>query len=64
MATRADIIEKLFKTNYIEKRGNSIYPLSKGIQLVSLVPEELRSPLLTATWEGKAYRNQQGEAEG
>lgn len=53
VATRADIIEKLFKTNYIEKRGNSIYPLSKGIQLVSLVPEELRSPLLTATWEEK-----------
>lgn len=53
VATRADIIEKLFKTNYIEKRGNSIYPLSKGIQLVSLVPEELRSPLLTAKWEEK-----------
>lgn len=53
VATRADIIEKLFKTNYIEKRGNFIYPLSKGIQLVSLVPQELRSPLLTATWEEK-----------
>lgn len=53
VATRADIIEKLFKSNYIEKRGNDIYPLSKGIQLVSLVPEELRSPLLTAKWEEK-----------
>lgn len=53
VATRGDIIEKLFKSNYIEKRGNSIYPLSKGIQLVSLVPEELRSPLLTAKWEEK-----------
>lgn len=53
VATRADIIEKLFKSNYIEKRGNAIYPLSKGIQLVSLVPEELRSPLLTAKWEEK-----------
>lgn len=53
VATRADIIEKLFKTNYIEKRGNSIYPLSKGIQLVNLVPDELRSPLLTAKWEDK-----------
>lgn len=51
VATRADIIEKLFKTNYIEKRGNNIYPLSKGIQLISLVPEDLRSPLLTAKWE-------------
>lgn len=53
VATRADIIEKLFKSNYIEKRGNVIYPLSKGIQLVALVPQELRSPLLTATWEDK-----------
>lgn len=53
VATRADIIEKLFKTNYIEKRGNYIYPLSKGIQLISLVPKDLRSPLLTAKWEEK-----------
>lgn len=61
VATRADIIEKLFKTNYIEKRGNSIYPLSKGIQLISLVPEDLRSPLLTAKWEenlAKIAKNQ------
>ncbi|MEG2543790.1 MAG: DNA topoisomerase III [Longicatena sp.] len=53
VATRADIIEKLFKSNYIEKRGNTIYPLNKGFQVVSLVPEELRSPLLTAKWEEK-----------
>lgn len=51
VATRADIIEKLFSSNAIEKRGNAIFPLSKGIQLVSLVPEELKSPLLTAKWE-------------
>lgn len=61
VATRADIIEKLFKTNYIEKRGNFIYPLSKGIQLVSLVPEELRSPLLTAKWEEKLTAISKGE---
>lgn len=53
VATRADIIEKLFNTHYIEKRGNYLYPLSKGIQLISLVPEDLRSPLLTANWEDK-----------
>lgn len=53
VATRADIIEKLFKSNYVEKRGNYIHPLSKGIQLVALVPEDLRSPLLTAMWEEK-----------
>ncbi len=50
-ATRADIIEKLFNTFYIERRGKEIHPTSKGIQLVGLVPEDLKSPELTAKWE-------------
>lgn len=50
-ATRADIIEKLFSAFYIEKRGTSLVPTSKGMQLIELVPEELREPLLTARWE-------------
>lgn len=52
-ATRADIIEKLFATNYVERRGKDIIPLSKGVQLIGLVPEDLRSPELTAKWEQK-----------
>lgn len=50
-ATRADIIEKLFNTFYVEKKGKDIFPTSKGTQLVELVPEEIRSPELTAKWE-------------
>jgi len=50
-ATRADIIEKLFSSFCIERRGKEIVPTSKGIQLVSLVPEDLRSAELTAKWE-------------
>jgi len=50
-ATRADIIEKLFSTFYIERRGKEIIPTSKGIQLVGLVPSDLKSPELTAKWE-------------
>lgn len=50
-ATRADIIEKLFNTFYVERRGKEIYPTSKGIQLIGLVPEDLKSPELTAKWE-------------
>lgn len=50
-ATRADIIEKLFNTFYIERRGKEIYPTSKGIQLIGLVPKDLKSPELTAKWE-------------
>ena len=50
-ATRADIIEKLFSSFYMERRGKELVPTSKGIQLVELVPEELRSAELTARWE-------------
>ncbi|HEY5561025.1 MAG TPA: DNA topoisomerase III [Clostridiaceae bacterium] len=51
VATRADIIEKLFNMFYIEKNGKEMLPTSKGKQLISLVPEELKSPLMTAKWE-------------
>ncbi|MGL5416544.1 MAG: DNA topoisomerase III [Clostridium sp.] len=51
VATRADIIEKLFNSFVIEKKGKDIYPTSKGKQLIELVPEDLKSPLLTAEWE-------------
>ena len=50
-ATRADIIEKLYSSFYIEKKDNVIHPTSKGVQIISLVPSELKEPLLTATWE-------------
>ena len=51
VATRADIIEKLFNSFVIEKNGKEILPTSKGRQLIDLVPKELKSPLLTAKWE-------------
>lgn len=53
VATRADIIEKLFNSFLIEKNGKDIFITSKGKQLLDLVPEELRSPALTAEWEQK-----------
>lgn len=53
VATRADIIEKLFNTFLIEKKGKEIFLTSKGKQLLELVPEELKSPALTADWEQK-----------
>ena len=53
VATRADIIEKLFNTFLLEKKGKEIYITSKGRQLLQLVPEDLRSPALTAQWEQK-----------
>ncbi|WP_138420215.1 DNA topoisomerase III [Aquibacillus sediminis] len=53
VATRADIIEKLFNSFYIEKKGKHIFLTSKGKQLLDLVPEDLKSPTLTAEWEQK-----------
>ncbi len=52
-ATRAEIIEKLFDSFYMERKGREIAPTSKGAQLIGLVPEDLRSPELTAQWELK-----------
>ena len=51
VATRADIIEKLFHTFLIEKKGQEILITSKGKQLLELVPEDLKKPELTASWE-------------
>ena len=51
VATRADIIEKLFHSFLIEKKGQDILVTSKGKQLLSLVPEDLKKPELTARWE-------------
>ncbi|WP_088186526.1 DNA topoisomerase III [Desulfosporosinus sp. FKA] len=50
-ATRAEIIEKLFNSFYMSRQGQEIMPTSKGIQLINLVPPELKSPELTAQWE-------------
>ncbi|WP_130859325.1 DNA topoisomerase III [Gracilibacillus phocaeensis] len=61
VATRADIIEKLFNTFYMEKKGKYLYLTSKGRQLLELVPAELRSPMLTAQWEEKLQQIANGK---
>ena len=53
VATRADVIEKLFNSFVIEKNGKNIFITAKGKQLLELVPEDLKSPTLTAQWEQK-----------
>lgn len=53
-ATRADIIDKLYNTFYMEKPdGKHIVPTAKGMQLIDIVPADLKEPLLTAEWEQK-----------
>lgn len=53
VATRADIIEKLFNSFLVKKKGKDIHITSKGKQLLDLVPSDLKTPELTAKWEGK-----------
>lgn len=60
VATRADIIEKLVGSFLVERKGKDIVITSKGRQLLELVPEELKSPALTAQWEQKLAAIAQG----
>lgn len=66
-ATRAGIIEKLVKTGQIErkkgKKGYVLLPTQKGVSLITVLPEELQSPLLTAEWEQKLKQIERGELE-
>ena len=56
-ATRAGIIEKLVRTGYIERKGDKktkyLVPTSMGEALISVVPESIQSPSMTAEWEQK-----------
>ena len=51
VATRADIIEKLFNSFLIERKEKAIFITQKGKQLLELVTEDLKTPALTAKWE-------------
>ena len=62
-ATRAGIIEKLVKGGFIERRGEKIkqlLPTDKGRNLIAVLPETLRSPLLTAQWENQLRQVEHG----
>ncbi|MDO5521034.1 MAG: DNA topoisomerase III [bacterium] len=61
VATRADIIEKLFNSFLLEKRGKDIVITSKAKQLLELVPQDLKKPELTADWERKLMQIANGK---
>ncbi len=61
VATRADIMDKLFNSYSMEKDGKYIRITSKGSQLLDLVPEDLKSPELTAEWEMKLSQIERGK---
>jgi DNA topoisomerase-3 len=61
VATRGDIIEKLFSKFYVEKDGQYLRPTQKGLQLLKLVPDDLKEPDLTALWEAKLEKIKEGK---
>lgn len=61
VATRADIMDKLFNSFLLEKKGNDIYLTSKAKQLLELVPEDLKKPELTADWETRLSKIAEGK---
>jgi DNA topoisomerase-3 len=61
-STRANIIETLFKRNYIEKKGKKILPTEIGIHLISVIHNPtLKSPELTGIWEKKLRQIENNE---
>ena len=62
-ATRAAIIEKLVAAGFVERRGRNLIPTKAGINLVTVLPEPLTSPMLTAEWEQKLTEIARGGAD-
>ena len=62
-ATRAAIIEKLVAAGFVERKGRSLIPTKAGINLVTVLPEPLTSPMLTAEWEQKLTEIAKGGAD-
>ena len=63
-ATRAEIIEKLVRTGYVERKRKQILSTDKGRALIERVAEPLRSPELTAGWELKLKEVEEGKRRG
>ena len=61
-ATRAGILEKLVSAGFVERKGKSLVPTRDGINLISILPEPLTSPMLTAEWEQQLTEIAKGAA--
>lgn len=64
-ATRAGIIEKLVRIGFLERKGDKktkhLIPTHKGTALVTVMPEQIQSPSMTADWEEKLLLIEKGE---
>ena len=62
-ATRAAIIEKLVSAGFVARKGKNLIPTKAGMNLVTILPEPLTSPMLTAEWEQRLTSIARGEAD-
>ena len=62
-ATRAAILEKLVAAGFVERKGKSLIPTKAGINLATILPDTLTSPILTAEWEQKLTAIAKGEGD-
>ena len=60
-ATRANIIESLVKSGLLERKAKQMLPTDKGVNLIKVLPESVKSPLLTAEWEHQLKRIEHGD---
>jgi len=60
-ATRAGILEKLVTSGYVQRKGKNLIPTDSGINLISVMPEHLKSPKMTAEWENTLMQIERGE---
>ena len=60
-ATRAAIIENLVKSDFLSRKDKNLLPTEKGVNLVKILPDSVKSPMLTAEWENHLKRIERGE---
>ena len=63
-ATRASIIEKLVSSGYAQRKGKQILPSTEGKELVKVMPEYLKSAVMTAEWENQLLMMEKGQITG
>lgn len=60
-ATRANIIENLVKSGFLERKNKLLLPTGKGVNLIKVLPDAVKSPMLSAEWENHLKRIERGE---
>lgn len=60
-ATRAATLEKLVSAGFVQRKKKQLLPTEKGVNLIAVLPEKVKSPILTAEWESMLKQVERGE---